>query len=161
MNTTDSPKDMKTSTTSHTQMTDTIITRPFNIDPRPQRNKSCELYENDQLTRNSPNSNDFNRTQNISDCSVRLNNLGENCTKPSVNNIFSNKHVPPFTNVKIVGLNVCGLPSKFKYKIFEGFAKKFDILCLSETKIDHIDLTGTILNGEYSCFIKEKTVNTH
>ena len=114
-----------TSYQNGTNMGTPPITRPFNIDPRPQWNMTCELYENDQLTRNSPNSNDFNRTQNISDCSVRPNNLCENHANLSVNNIYLNKHVPLYTNVKIVGLNVCGLPSKFKYKIFEGFAKNF------------------------------------
>ena len=43
--------------------------------------------------------------------------------------------------------------------MFEDFVvkHKLDILCLSETKTDHIDLTDTKLNGEYTCFVKEKT----
>ena len=65
-------------------------------------------------------------------------------------------------DVNILGLNVCGLYSKLKYNVLQKFTKEndFDILCLSETRTDHIDLAGTSLN-EYSYFIKEKTVNTH
>ena len=59
-----------------------------------------------------------------------------------------------------MGLNVCGLKSKLGNVIFEEFAKDFDILCLSETKLSHIDLSGTCLN-DYHCFIKVKTVTTH
>ena len=32
---------------------------------------------------------------------------------------------------------------------------------MSETKTDHIDLTGTTLDNEYSCFVKEKSINRH
>ena len=66
-----------------------------------------------------------------------------------------------YNNVKIVGLNVCGLRSKLNDISFENFAIKYEIICLSETKTDHIDLSGTKLNGEYSCFTKEKSVNSH
>ena len=65
------------------------------------------------------------------------------------------------TNIKIVGLNVCGLKSKLRNGIFDEFAKHYDILCLSETKVDHFDLKGTSLNNEYSSFVKEKSINTH
>ena len=79
-----------------------------------------------------------------------------------VNTIYQNNRLLPFyKNVKIVGLNVCGLRSKLNDVSFERFAIKYEILCLSETKTDHIDLSGTILNGEYSCFVKEKSVNSH
>ena len=65
------------------------------------------------------------------------------------------------TNIKIVGLNVCGLRSKLRNGIFDEFAKHYDILCLSETKTDRFDLKGSSLDNEYSSFIKEKSVNTH
>ena len=76
----------------------------------------------------------------------------------STNEQNENEHFP--TNVKILGLNMCGLRSKLNNNImFEDFVVKheLDILCLSETKTDHIDLTDTKLNGEYTCFVKEKT----
>ena len=71
-----------------------------------------------------------------------------------------NEHFP--TNVKIMGLNVCGLRSKLNINtMFEDFVVKheLDILCLSETKTDHIDLTDTKLNGQYTCFVKEKSIS--
>ena len=89
-----------------TNMGTPSITRPLNIDHRLQRNMSCELFENDQVNLNRPNSNNYNRTQNNTDCSIRPNNLGVNCGNPSVN-----KRVPVYTNVKIVGINVCGIQS--------------------------------------------------
>ena len=49
------------------------------------------------------------------------------------------------TNIKIVGLNVCGLRSKLRNGIFDEFAKHYDILCLSETKTDRFDLKGSSL----------------
>ena len=64
---------------------------------------------------------------------------------------------------KILGLNVCGLKSKLNNGIFDDYAKNYDILCLSETKlgqINDIDFSGTTLE-DYHCFIKEKTCNTH
>ena len=44
------------------------------------------------------------------------------------------------TKVKIVGLNVCGLRTRLRNGIFEEFAKNYDILCLSETRMQNIDL---------------------
>ena len=64
------------------------------------------------------------------------------------------------TKIKIAGLNVCGLRSKLKNGIFELFAKNFDILCLSETKTQHVDLSRTILLN-YTCLVKEKSVSNH
>ena len=64
---------------------------------------------------------------------------------------------------KIIGLNVCGLRSKVHNGIFDKYAKEYDILCLSETKlakITDIDFSGTCLN-DYHCYIKEKTINSH
>ena len=61
-----------------------------------------------------------------------------------------------------MGLNVCGLRSKLNNNtMFEDFVVKheLDILCLSETKTDHIDLTDTKLNGQYTCFVKEKSIS--
>ena len=76
------------------------------------------------------------------------------------NDIIRNNLSNLITNVKIVGLNVCGLRSKLENGHFEVFAKDYDILCLSETYCDNIDLSNTTLNG-YSCFVKEKIVPSH
>ena len=111
-------------------------------------NMICGHYENEQLTLNRPNS--YGQMNNNSD-NINANSINQN-----------NRVLPFINNVKIVGLNVCGLRTKLlKDKSFENFAIKYEILCLSETKTDHIDLSGTILNGEYSCFVKEKSVNSH
>ena len=108
---------------------------------QPQRNMICEHYEN------------------------RLNKydqMGNNSDNLCVNTIYQNNRLLPLYNsVKIVGLNVGGLRSKLNDLSFERFAIKYEIICLSETKTDHIDLSGTKLNGEYSCFTKEKSVNSH
>ena len=64
---------------------------------------------------------------------------------------------------KILGLNVCGLRSKVNNGIFDIYAKDYDILCLSETKldrIDDIDFSGTHLEN-YHCYIKEKKLSSH
>ena len=55
---------------------------------------------------------------------------------------------------------MCGLKSKLGNVIFEEFAKDFDILCLSETKLSKIDLSLSCLN-DYHSFIKEKSIRTH
>ena len=71
------------------------------------------------------------------------------------NNVLNTKK-----KVKIVGLNVCGLRLKLRNGHFKVFAKELDILCLSETYCNNIDLSNTILN-DYSCFVKEKSVPSH
>ena len=47
------------------------------------------------------------------------------------------------TNVKVLGLNVCGLKSKANNGIFEQYIKHYDIVCLSETKINpNVDIVS-------------------
>lgn len=41
-------------------------------------------------------------------------------------------------NVSLMGLNVCGVASKLRYDILPKFVEKFDIICLSETKLFNI-----------------------
>ena len=63
---------------------------------------------------------------------------------------------------KILGLNVCGLRSKLSNGYFDEYAKEFDILCLSETKMTNnseIDF-GPVLN-DYFCYTKEKKITGH
>ncbi len=43
------------------------------------------------------------------------------------------------SNLNIALLNVCGLKAKLKGPDFEEFAHKFDIVCLTETKLDELD----------------------
>ena len=82
------------------------------------------------------------------------------------NNNTSNRKKQFNSNMitKIVAINVCGLRSKLNNGIFDEYAKNFDILCLSETKVGtilDIDLSDTSLN-DYHCYIKEKsTDNRH
>ena len=66
-------------------------------------------------------------------------------------------------HTKILGLNVCGQRSKLSNAYFDEYAKYYDILCLSETKISNdtnIDLSDTLLN-DYFCYTKEKTIDSH
>jgi hypothetical protein len=42
-------------------------------------------------------------------------------------------------NIQIVGLNVNGLVSKVEHGVLEVYLNNFDIACLTETKIDHIE----------------------
>ena len=74
---------------------------------------------------------------------------------PDISNNDSN-----IAELQILGLNVCGLRSKLGNVLFGDYAKDFDILCLSETKVSHIDLSHTCLN-DYICFIKDKSVPGH
>ena len=78
------------------------------------------------------------------------------------NNLYQSSCIVVVKNdVKIVGLNVCGIKSKLRNGIFEEFAKQYDILCLSETKVGQIDLTGTSLSNDYTSFCKEKSISKH
>ncbi|KAL4231874.1 hypothetical protein ACF0H5_009450 [Mactra antiquata] len=43
-------------------------------------------------------------------------------------------------NLKIGNLNVCGLKRRSKYPDFTRLVEQFDILCLSETKVDRYDI---------------------
>ncbi|KAL4239214.1 hypothetical protein ACF0H5_000031 [Mactra antiquata] len=43
-------------------------------------------------------------------------------------------------NLRIGSLNVCGLKRRYKYPEFVSFVNQFDILCLSETKVDQYDV---------------------
>ena len=79
----------------------------------------------------------------------RYDQMGNNSDNLGVNTIYQNGNLLlSYKNIKIVGLNVCGLRSKLNDISFENFAIKYEIICLSKTKTDHIDLSGTILNGE-------------
>ena len=55
-------------------------------------------------------------------------------------------------------LNVCGLHSKLKYNILQNYIKKYDVICLTETKCDLIDVD--IISG-YKCFIMSKKRINH
>ena len=62
--------------------------------------------------------------------------------------------------IKILGLNVCGLRSKLRNSFFESYCANFNIICLSETRQNQIDLSRSELSN-YTCFIKEKTIPDH
>ena len=42
--------------------------------------------------------------------------------------------------LNVLSLNVCGVMSRLQYPDFINFAQKYDILCFTETKTDHLDL---------------------
>ena len=51
-------------------------------------------------------------------------------------------------SVSILGLNVCGLISKLNLCVLEDYiCDNFDILCLTETKLDRIDEENIMLEG--------------
>ena len=41
--------------------------------------------------------------------------------------------------LKIASLNVCGLQSKLMFPEFTEFIEEYDLICLSETKLDDVD----------------------
>ena len=52
------------------------------------------------------------------------------------------------TNLKILGLNVCGLVSKLRLNVLEDYVfDNHDILCFSETKLDAIDEANISIDG--------------
>ena len=114
-------------------------------------------YSNDFDIRTNSYFSNLHANNNINFSSI--NSVNENLNYPYQNNFT----FPSPYNVKIMGLNVCGIRSKLINNIFEDFVREqgIEILCLSETKTDHIDLTDTKFNGEYTCFTKEKTKSTH
>ena len=85
---------------------------------------------------------------------MQNNSIQSNCIYniDQCGNNFMNNSV-----TKILGLNVCGLRSKLNNGIFDVYAKDFDILCLSETKLDKavdIDFSGTHLE-DFHCYTKD------
>ena len=54
-------------------------------------------------------------------------------------------------------INVCRLNSKLKYEVLQDHIKKFDIICLTETKCD--SLIGYDIDGYKSYFIKKSLEN--
>ena len=60
--------------------------------------------------------------------------------------------------ISIVGLNVCGLSSKLNLGILEEFAQDFDILCMSETKCDQVDVDA--IPG-FCSFVMPRKNNLH
>ena len=100
----------------------------------------------------------------ISDTDTRFLNLVENNVNVQNDNseitnvlnnvnLCSNNKINNNVITKILGLNVCGFRSKINNGLFDEYAKNYDILCLSETKvskISDIDLKDSSLN-DYHC----------
>ena len=60
-------------------------------------------------------------------------------------------------NISMCSINVCGFNSKLKYGILENYITKFDVICLTETKCDHL-----IENIEgYTLFVMQKRNKKH
>ena len=85
--------------------------------------------------------------------SVKIRSINISKVEKKVPNI--NKNI-----IRIAGLNVYGLESKFRDGQLEEFIENFHIVCLTETKTDTPDLSNTSLN-DYTCFAKKKTKITH
>ena len=59
-------------------------------------------------------------------------------------------------NISFCSLNVCGFNSKLKYNTLQEYIKKYDGMCLSETKC-HFIAENKIIS--YKPFITQKNVN--
>jgi hypothetical protein len=65
-------------------------------------------------------------------------------------NNTSTNNIVPF-NVKCLLINICGLKSKLKAIDFEEYISSYDIVCLTETKLDEIDaieVPGFVLHSK-------------
>ena len=122
MHTTGCPKGMKTGIMSHIQMTDT--TR-IPTDTRMLDRKNSHRHR----TSDHPRTNTSRTNQSTSVQSE----------------IKSHKEI-----INICGLNVCGLNSKLNFGELNDYIKKFDIFCITESKVSkgpHID-NYTVFNIE-------------
>ena len=72
-------------------------------------------------------------------------------------NISLNDHAygTTYPPLNIVTLNVCGLMRKLLFPDFIEFINKYDIVCISETKLDDIDVINVKLDG-YTFFAKNR-----
>ena len=50
-------------------------------------------------------------------------------------NLCINNNINNNVITKIMGLNICGFRSKINNGVFDEYAKNYDVLCLSETKV--------------------------
>jgi len=76
----------------------------------------------------------------------------------STNNVYiENDHLYNTSNapLKITSLNVCGLVKKLHYPDFIEFVNAYDIICLSETKLDECDILNVHVIG-YKFFAKNR-----
>ena len=94
-----------------------------------------------------------------------VNGQNENSEKTNVinANLCSNNKINNNVITKIMGLNICGFRSKINNGIFDEYAKNYDVLCLSETKVSKIsdvDLKDSSLS-DYHCYSKDKTISEH
>ena len=51
---------------------------------------------------------------------------------------IENKTSRRIENISFCSLNVCGFNSKLKYNTLQEYIKKYDFMCLSETKCDFL-----------------------
>lgn len=66
-------------------------------------------------------------------CDTRSDDSVINSTEPE-------RHPQTFTNLKIGTLNVCGLKTRINYPEFTSLIHEYDIVCVSETKLDQYDI---------------------
>lgn len=75
--------------------------------------------------------------------SRNFNEINLQTNKPNILNADTNSDdqtVNSFNTLSIGSLNVCGLKRRNQYPEFVELVNNFDILCLSETKLDHTDV---------------------
>jgi exonuclease III len=72
-------------------------------------------------------------------------------------NIMLNDHAycVKFPSLNIMSLNVCGLMNKLLCPDFLDFIQKYDIVCMSETKLDDIDVINVKID-DYEFFAKNR-----
>ena len=137
-------------------------------------NKITKYHNNTPNMTNSASTstNSTNATNNITNNITNISNTNTNANSvhslPGPNdeinendNVETNNSEHDTTaEIKILGLNVCGLRSKLRNSFFESYCANFNIICLSETRQNQIDLSRSELSN-YTCFIKEKTIPDH
>ena len=73
-----------------------------------------------------------------------------------INRVNCEPHENDNDNLKICGINICGLNSKLNNGVFNDYIEEFDICCLTETKTSK----GTNINN-YTVFNLEKKSKKH
>ena len=81
----------------------------------------------------------LSQTSTIHVESVYNNNVIANYMHRQLLDDMGNNNVVCGRNLKILNLNVCGLKSKLDTPEFMETCEKYDIVCLTETKLDDFD----------------------
>ena len=78
------------------------------------------------------------------------------CNGPVNNAMYDHMYSVSFDKrLKICTINVCGLKSKLLYPEFEDFLDKYDIICVTESKLDKFD---SIKLDNYSIMTNNRSI---